>query len=339
MLYLKLDLPEESVCYNKYGSMTSAPVPHTPLSVKSIQMDVTVTGYVSDTFFIATKLESSVRSLTTAEQFTLLRNLGFKTIPISEYPKVAGSEDTMIRTLQRYESYNPVWVDKQTEEPYALPKITIVQGIHWSIDAKRRLVMELTTPLGCFDVVDHRTPEAYQVGCQIKVTPRGQVKPLMTRPIMESIPTYCPKCNNPLVKSQMSNDLPLIMKCKAPLCQKLVLDSPDTVIETEEALVETDAIFPGQVVGENSEVQVSEEPVRDVAVESIKHTLRIINLEVDSDSINVPSGSIEFASEGEMADYILTKSKNSVTRRSRNLSKDSGIPLISVKDLEAMFSE
>lgn len=339
MLYLRLDLPEESVCYNKYGSMTSAPVPHTPLSVKSIQMDVTVTGYVSDTFFIATKLESSVRSLTTAEQFTLLRNLGFKTIPIAEYPKVAGSEDSMIRTLQRYESYNPVWVDKQTGESYELPKITVVQEIHWRIDAKRRLVMELTTPLGCFDVVDHRTPEAYQVGCQIKVTPKGQVKPLMTRPIIDSVPTYCPKCNNPLIKSQMSNDLPLILKCKAPLCQKLVLDSPNTVIELEEAPVEADAIFPGQDIVENSEIQDSEEPVQELDVSSAKNPIRIINLEVDSEFINVPADSIEFVSEGEMADYILTKSKNSVTRRSRNLSKDSGIPLISVKDLEAMFGE
>lgn len=330
MLILKLKLPEETVYYNKLGSMTSAPVPFTPESVKGIQLDLAVTGYVANDAFFAFKLNSPDRSLTTQEQFNLLGKLGFKTVPIQFYPQVAGTVDVLIRQKARYAQYDPVWWDLTTNTEYQVPELATIKDVDWTIDSTGRLIRRLTTDLGLFDVVDHRAPEYYQVGLQIKVD-NGIVHPYMTGPIVDPIPTRCPKCNNPLKRFQVASDLPLILKCVAPICKQLAWNEPPIVANKESN--NSDSFRD-----ENPEEIVS--PVTadntDPVSDTLENKLKVINMECElSDELLSKIDIVSDTDTSVKADFIVTKTKQSVTKRSRLYSRESGIPLIPVAELEA----
>lgn len=327
MLILKLELPEETVHYNKLGKMTSAPAPFTPESVKGLQMELSITGYVSDSDFFAFKLNSPDRPLTTKEQFSLLSRLGFKTIPVHHYPQSPGSVDVLIRQKSRYEEYNPIWWDTDSGVEYEVPELTLIKDFDWTLDSANRLVRRLTTNLGQFDVIDHRCPEYYQTGLQIKVF-KGNVYPYMTGPIMDPIPTHCPKCNNPLKKLQVASDLPLIFKCTAPICKKLDWTHSETELPIEEEVPADPDSFRDEVC------------TQDISNVSVTPKLKIINLECElSDDCLSKIELVDADSEFASADYIVTRTARSVTKRSRTISKERGIPLLPLTDLEAILNE
>lgn len=338
MLFLKLNLPEEVVSYNSLGVMTSTPVAHTPDKVKGIQANFSVHGYVADDAFYAFKMTSPDLPLTTQDQFRLMAQLGFKTIPVEYYPSATGAINALIKTKLRYEKYGATWWDMNRNQEYTVPYLAKINDISWTIDGTRRLARVLHTDKGDFDVIDHRAPEYYQVGLQVKIN-NGTVEPYQSCAITEDTPIYCPKCNNPLKKFQLSSDLPLIYKCKAPLCVKLAVTNPEEKQpEVNPEILEDDS-FRNEAVDEVTAVEVPQEPVPELVTEESKK-FRIVNLECEEaewfSKVDVVT---EEQAMNEGADYILTKSNRSVTKQSRDMANDTGIPLISMNRLEAMLSE
>ena len=352
MLFLKLNLPEEIVDYNKVGELTSAAVANAPLKLKQIGIPVSITGYQAPGLFLAFKLSTPDRALTTGEQLTLLRNLGFKTLPFMN--NNMDDVDQLIRIKSQYEQYQPVWCSAGTGAPVLVPDIATINNVSWVIDAKSRLVKVLNTTHGCFELVDHRIPESFQRGLMVKV--KGTVvSPYMTGPVTDPTPTHCPKCNNPLKSIQLSSDLPLVLKCTSSFCKLLaVSDTPHTEIEIEQEVKAEDSFR--EVVAEVAEFEVSEEPAQEPVIEpevasensledmvaDLIPVLKIVNMEVDVPleiEANLAVQIVTSLPEGETADYILTRTKTSVTRVSRNLAKASGIPLLSLGELEEMLNE
>ena len=350
MLFLKLNLPEEIVDYNKVGELTSVAVANAPLKLKQLGIPVSVTGYQAPGLFLAFKLSTPDRALTTGEQLTLLRNLGFHTLPFMN--NNMDDVDQLIRIKSQYEQYQPVWCSTGDGKPVPVPDIATINNVSWVLDAKSRLVKVLDTTHGRFELVDHRIPESFQRGLMVKV--KGKVvSPYMTGPVTEPTPTHCPKCNNPLKSIQLSSDLPLVLKCTSSFCKLLaVSDTPHTEVEQE---VGAEDSFR-EVVAEVAELEVSEEPVQEPVTEpedtsensledmvaDLIPVLKIVNMEADvpaSIAANLAVQIVSSLEEGESADYILTKTKTSVTRASRNLAKASGIPLLSLGELEEMLND
>lgn len=350
MLFLKLNLPEAIVDYNKVGELTSVAVANAPLKLKQLGIPVSVTGYQAPGLFLAFKLSTPDRALTTGEQLTLLRNLGFHTLPFMN--NNMDDVDQLIRIKSQYEQYQPVWCSTGDGKPVQVPDIATINNVRWLVDAKSRLVKVLDTTHGCFELVDHRIPESFQKGLMVKV--KGEtVSPYMTGPVTDPTPTHCPKCNNPLKSLQLSSDLPLVLKCTSSFCKLLaVSDAPHTEVEQE---VEAEDSFR-EVVAEVAEFEVSEEPVQEPVIEpevasensledmvaDLIPVLKIVNMEVDVPleiEANLAVQIVTSLPEGETADYILTRTKTSVTRVSRNLAKASGIPLLSLGELEEMLNE
>lgn len=334
MLILKLNLPEEKIYYSKLGTRVSTPVPHTPERIKGTQLELEVSGYVAEDDFFAFGLYSPDRVFTTKEQFTLLTNLGFKLVPIEYYPQVEGTVDVLIRKKNRYAQYGAYWLDMTTGEEYKLPELATIESSIWTLDAKYRLVRQLTTDKGVYDVIDHRTPEYYQVGLQVKIS-NGEVYPYMTGRIIDPVPDRCPKCNNPLKKFQLASDLPLILKCTAPLCRLLEWVPDGETLPPEEPV--EDSSFRNE---DNTEI-ISDELIESSEVaesgdsaDSPKR-FKVVNLECDiPENLEQVLDVVTTTDDLTDVDYIVTKSRHSVTKRSRSLAKETEIPLITLSELE-----
>lgn len=327
MLILKMNLPEAKVSYNYLGACTSELVPYTPDKIKGIQLNLEVTGYQADDNFFAFKLQSPDKALTTGEQFSLLSRLGFKTVPVEQNSTIPGAVNSLIHTKSRFAKYGAYWEDMVTGEVFDVPEIAVVKDVFFKLDENRRLARVLKTDLGEFNVVDHRIPEFYQPGSTIKVN-NGVVEPYLSAPITVDTPINCPVCNNPMKRLQVAQDTPVIYKCKAPFCLKLKVSYEEPVVEQE---VEPDDSFLGEDIVEDTELVVPEESVP----EPVDSRIKVMNLEVDVDSEKYKEKVIFVSTEP--ADYILVRSKHSVTRMSREKSKTLGIPLLPLADLEAML--
>ena len=350
MLYLKLNLPEETVSYSRLGELLSQAVPSTPIHIKAVRIPIRVTGYAASNAFFAFKLESDEKVFTKGEQLSLLKTLGFLTVPFVTRPE--GNQDHLIKLKTQYAQYQPKWCFVTTDVEYKIPEITTITGVSWCLDAKKRLVKVIDTPLGKFELVDHRIPESFQPGLRVKVEGE-KISPFMTGSIVVPTPTHCPKCNNPLKSLQLSKDLPLVYKCTSSFCDILRTDTTDSEVVEPEVEAEADNSFREQSVVETAEVQIPEESVPESVDEApVENTswetpeveaaapagvLTIVNMEVE-----LP---VELAShpdlkviadprEDVVADFIVTKTKSSITKRSRTLAKKTGIPLIGLAELE-----
>lgn len=330
MLILKMNLPEVKVNYNHLGACTSELVPYTPDKIKGIQLNLEVTGYQAEDNFFAFKLQSPDKVLTTGEQFSLLSRLGFKTVPVERNPTVPGAVNSLIHTKSRFAKYGAHWEDIITGEVFDVPEVAVINDVFFKLDEHRRLARVLKTDLGEFNVVDHRIPEFYQPGSTIKID-KGVVEPYLSVSITVDTPINCPVCNNPLKKFQVAPDTPIIYKCKAPFCLRLGVSEETTGEIEEEQEEELDNSFRNEVTTENPEFSVSEEPIP----ESVDSRIRIINFEVSIDSEKYQQ-KVNFVST-EPADYILVNTKRSVTKASREKSKETGIPLLPLVELEAML--
>jgi len=333
MLKLVLNLKEESVSYNTMGVLMSALPAGAPNRIKAVKKDITVKGYCTSEGFLATDLiADGIFAL--GDKLNLLTMLGIKSIPVVATPTVSGEEDKLIKTVELYSQYDAKWVDCATGEVFKLPEITVIEDVNWGLDAKSRLTMQLKTKLGEFSVIDHRTPAAFQVGCKIKVI-NGEPKPMMTATIVEGIPTYCPNCNNPLFTFQLDNALPKILKCKAPMC-KLMNTKPEDLkrdIEEMNGIIEEPALDVNDNITEDSALSESVDVITNNDDNTPAKKVVIAECEIPESLTD----KVTVVEEGA-ADFILTKSKNSVTKKSRELSKTAGIPLISVSELEEMLN-
>lgn len=350
MLELKLNAQVAEVKYNSVGVLVSEPVQGAPNRVKATNHDIVIKGYVLAEGFFAKDIDISddkVQSL--GAKLSLLTMLGFKTVPFTVNPKVTGEEDKLIAELQRYANYSPKWVDTDGNE-YKLPQVTTVKGVNWGIDGKGRLTMQLNTDLGEFSVIDHRYTAAYQVGCTIKVA-NGEPMPMMSRTIVDAVPDYCPNCNNPLHTFQFDNTLPKIIKCKAPMCKLLSLKPEDAardaeikeeVVEevvkdvpaAEEAVEETTPVEEVSVDENANTVNETEHEVSEVKAETPAY---VIIAETDiPDSIKDRVLVVELGDT--VPDYIVAKSKNSVTRKVRNFAKENDVTVITITELEEMLN-
>lgn len=337
MIRLKLNLPEAKVNYNEYGAMTSIPVAHAPNQIKNFGIPVEITGYVGDFEFFAFSLTSTARSFTVSEQLNLLRSLGFLTVPYVMTEATAG--DSLIATRDKYSHYGASWIKIPSGEEYPIPRLITIKNTIWEM-INHALTLQIVTDEGVFSRVDMRDIEYFQPGNMVKLF-NGELLPYRTTPITNPIPTYCPKCNNPLKKVQIYSDLPLFYKCTSSFCEQMVLDAPDVDIpEVEEVEAEQQDTFRRQDTSSDSDIKVSEDSVLQEVLEADR-AYKVINLEVDEELVQdlIFSGKVEFVEETEDADYVLTKTDRSVTKRSRILSKDRNIPLISVDRLEEKISE
>lgn len=354
MLYLKFDLPVGVVNYNSLGLLTSAPVPFAPNRLPAIKFNVEIKGFQTEDSFIAFELTSDEHVFSKKEQFTLMRNCGFKVVPTHTEPQMTSEHVFLARTISKYRTYKPTWYRFEDNTEFKTYRLTTVEAVSWKIDVKGMLNMVLTTPLGTVSVTDHRTVASYQVGCEIMIDDIGKVYPVMTQPIRDNIPTHCPKCSNVLKRYQLRPDLPLSYYCDIPICKQLVVDEDSTPASEakEEEAVESASVFLGQDSAETTEQQDVEETVPSVVEEFEPKTaeqdevlkskttleqIRVINLETNIKPTDTPV-KLVIVKSTEPADFIVTKTKASVTRASRALSKQTGIPLIPLNDLEEMLN-
>lgn len=349
MLILKLNLETATVSYNKLGTRTSEPVPFTKDRVKGIQMDMDITGYVASDAFFAFSMKSRDKALTTDEQFRLMTLLGFKTVPVYRYPTDTNSQtvNELIRIKSRFSEYEGVWVDTASNKEYPLPEVTTIKSGKWDVDPAGRVFLRINTPKGDFDILDQRYPEYFQVGCEVKVQ-GTKVIPYKTAAITDPIPTHCPKCNNPLKVFQIANDLPLILKCLSPVCKKLRLTDeplPEEAI-TPEKTTSSDSVREPQELENDSAISVSEEPepvdVGSGIVESelvLKPKLLSLGVEIPEE-IAAPFTIVTEVPE-DVTDIvgIVTKSKRSVTKQTRELANKTGLRLIPVDELPNLLNE
>lgn len=342
MLVLKLNLPTATINYNKVGSMTSAAVPFVPERVKATQLDLEITGYQAPTTFFAFKLTSPDRALSLEEQFALLHTLGFKTVPT--YPNDAHIIDTLIRVKARYGEYGAIWWDTARDGEYKLPYLTTITAAEYKVDPAGRVFRQLTTHDGVYDVLDQRTPEYYQVGLQVKVW-NGEVQPYVSGPIIDPVPTKCPKCNNPLKVLQLANDLPRVLKCVNPVCK--LMRTTDESLEAEGPVVDTEepdapvAVEPVETANDTPTIEDTT-PTADNAQEETKSDkLVVLNLEVKlpkrvRDKIIEITSTDAIETASKKPSVVVTKTTRSVTRVSRNASSKYNIPLCPVNELEKL---
>lgn len=337
MLRLKFELPTAKVNYNKVGVLVSKPIPFAPEKVAATGMDIEVEGYETGEHFLAFSVRSSVRSLSLSEQYTLLRQLGFKTVPVHLVPVQKQQVNGLISTAQRYLKYNPVWWDIEKNEEYVLPKLTTITSISWGLDGKRRLTRIVHTPIGNYDVIDHRMPECFQPGLYVKVGENG-AEPYMSSKIVEYTPDHCPICNNPLTRFQLGPDTPLILKCKAPLCLKLkVTEEPISISEPEEE-VEIENSFLDSDPDEIAEVKILDEPIS-----KPMKKFSVINFDVDLRNSPIEE-QCSVLRESDLkpdtdADFIVTRNKRSITKKARKMSESKNIALISKEELESLLKK
>lgn len=263
MIRIKLDLPEEVINFNSQGLLTSVPVPYAPNTIKPLGMRVEITGYVSDNDFFAFRMTSSERCFAVGEQLTLLRALGFKTVPFIMNEQTAG--DSLITIKDRFKQYNPEWIYANSGKVLTTPEIVNIQSCKWKM-INKALTLQVTTDKGTFPIVDMRYIEYFQPHGKAKLAD-GELKPYMTTRVTVPIPDVCPKCNNPLKRMQPYPDLPLFFKCTSKFCEQLVADEPDTPVEPEQEVQVDENSFRTSTESEVSEQPVAEEPVLNQVVE------------------------------------------------------------------------
>ena len=405
MIRLKLNLPDGVVNYNEYGTLVSVPVAYAPNQIKSFGIPVEIAGYIADSQFFAYSLKSTARDFTLSEQLTLLRSVGFLTVPYVMNEETAG--DSLITTRNQFSRYGATWINTVSGEEFAVPTVINIESTEWSI-MDHTLVLVIHADNGeTYTRADLRNIEYFQPGAPVKVFNK-QLLPYRSSQIVNPIPSHCPKCNNPLKKVQIYADLPLFYKCTSSFCDKLVIDEVVDEVnievpETEADIVPEVEVSPQIDAGTSTELEASTDAVssesvtEDVSVAEVTETVADTTVEADDETINavdIMSGNVEvmdteeealaieepvasaevteeatitteeptanksvlrvinlecteypesdeiqYVGESEEADYILTKTKRSVTKKSRELSNERNIELISVAELEELINE
>lgn len=342
MIRLKLNLPEATVNYNETGALVGCPVEHTPNQIKNFSLPFEITGYVSKTDFLAYSLYSSARKFTVSEQLSLLTALGFKTVPYFE--NESGQGNQLITLKNQYSMYDAIWISLPSGKEFKIPELAHINSVKWKIGPDKALTLECTTDKGIFDVIDMKLIAYYQPGCTAKVW-NGELQPMNTAPITEPIPPICPKCNNPLKRIQIYPDLPLFYKCTNSICDQLVLDEDqDTAIEPEVDTHAEEEAQTSEVVEVSEELTSSTEVADEVVANdteedaAVKHPLKcyVDTAKVDADDEDslVQSGQIVVVDDIDEADCILVKTKLSVSKNARNLSKQFNKELKPISDFD-----
>lgn len=357
MIRLQLNLPEGTVSYNETGAMLGVPVEHTPIQIKNFGMPFEITGYVTKNDFLAYSLYSSARKFTVAEQISMLTVLGFKTVPYFENENGQGNQ--LITLKNQYSMYDAKWISLPSGKEFKIPELANVNSIEYVMGSDRALTLRATTDKGVFDIIDMKLVAYFQPGCTAKVW-NGELQPMNTAPVTCPPPTFCPKCNNPLKRVQIYPDLPMFYKCTSSICDMLVLDepaegtqgsveeevTPETVQEdfpkqksdeaTNEPISEDTA--SGEVVTEDAET-ADDEVTTDTAEEAA--VAQPVKCYVDSSKVDaevedklVAAGKILVVDDIENADCILVKTKLSVSKNARSLSKEFNKELVPVTDFE-----
>lgn len=368
MIRIKLDLPEATIDYNSHGILTSVPVPYAPDTIKHLGMRLKITGYVDDMTFFAFKMESPDKQLSTGEQLTLIRALGFKTVPFIMDERTAG--DTLISTKEKFKKYNPEWIYAKTGKVLSTPEIVNIISCKWDL-VNKGLTLQITTDKGVFPIVDMRYIEFFQ--------PRGKAKlsddkllPYMTTPVTVPIPDKCPKCNNPLKRIQPYPDLPLFFRCTSKFCTQLVMDEPNTKVEPEQEVTVDDNSFRTQTEPEILEQSAAEESVfsevltsetPDVAIaepesssthevteedtsDAITHgdyntttiheNICLVDVKCDSAEVQalIDAGKIQTTEDASQAAFVLVKNRRSVSKYIRDAAKEHGLEMKPISDFQ-----
>lgn len=252
MIRLKLNLEEGTVNYNEQGILTSTPLPNVPNQIKSFGIPVEIKGYIGSKSFFVYSLTSPARGFTINEQLTLLRSVGFLTIPYVMNENTAG--DSLISTKNQFAQYDAVWINTVTGDEFRIPELIQIKKTAWDL-LERTLVLRMECSDGnTYTRADLRDMAYYQPGNMVKLF-NGQLLPYQTSQMMNPIPCTCPNCNNPLKKVQIYSDLPLFYKCTSPFCEKIVSDPTPAVTETGAVEFEKESTEP--VVPETEVDEVS----------------------------------------------------------------------------------
>ena len=252
MIRLKLNLEEGTVNYNEQGVLTSTPLPNVPNQIKSFGIPVEIKGYIGSKSFFVYSLTSPVRGFTINEQLTLLRSVGFLTIPYVMNETTAG--DSLISTKNQFAQYDAVWINTTTGVEFKVPELIQIKKTAWDL-LERTLVLRMECSDGkTYTRADLRDMAYYQPGNMVKVF-NDQLLPYQTSQMINPIPCTCPNCNNPLKKVQIYSDLPLFYKCTSPFCEKIVSDPAPAVTETGAVEFEKESTEP--VVPETEVDEVS----------------------------------------------------------------------------------
>lgn len=368
MIRIKLDLPEATIDYNSHGILTSVPVPYAPDTIKHLGMRLKITGYVDDMTFFAFKMESPDKQLSTGEQLTLIRALGFKTVPFIMDERTAG--DTLISTKEKFKKYNPEWIYAKTGKVLSTPEIVNIISCKWDL-VNKGLTLQVTTDKGVFPIVDMRYIEFFQ--------PRGKAKlsddkllPYMTTPVTVPIPDKCPKCNNPLKRIQPYPDLPLFFRCTSKFCTQLVMDEPNTKVEPEQEVTVDEDSFRTQTEPEVLEQSAAEESVLSEVLTSetpdvvnaepespstyevkeeetsdaithgdhntttIHENICLVDVKCESDEVQalVEAGKISVTDDVKKAKFLLVKNRRSVSHYIRDAAKEYGLEMKPISDFQ-----
>ena len=419
MIRLKLNLEEGTVNYNEQGQLTSTPLPNVPNQIKSFGIPVEIKGYIGSKSFFVYSLTSPARGFTINEQLTLLRSVGFLTIPYVMNENTAG--DSLISTKNQFAQYDAVWINTTTGDEFRVPELIQIKKTAWDL-LDRTLVLRMECSDGkTYTRADLRDMAYYQPGNMVKLF-NNQLLPYQTSQMMNPIPCTCPNCNNPLKKVQIYSDLPLFYKCTSPFCEKVVSDpapavtetgavefekestepvvpetevdevspkidnSADTELETatdavsgkdltETVEVHTEKMFEFEsddavensvedvettaeetvtdaepveniveTVEETADVENSVESVEtaveeNVVVEPETKTAKLLIINMDCGELAREYDNVEYTDDTTArADYILAQRKGG-NKNSQALSAETGIPIISIAELEALINE
>lgn len=368
MIRIKLDLPEATVDYNSQGMLTSVPVPYAPNTIKHLGMRLKITGYVDDMTFYTFKMESPDKQLSPGEQLTLLRALGFKTVPFIVDERTAG--DTLISTKEKFKQYNPEWIYANTGKMLTTPEIVNITKCEWDM-VNKGLTLNVTTDKGVFPIVDMRYIEFFQPKGKAKLSD-GTLLPYMTTPVTVPIPEKCPKCNNPLKRIQPYPDLPLFFRCTSKFCTQLVMDEPDTKVEPEPEVEVDENSFRPQAEPEVSEQQAAEEPVLSEVIDTetpvefteeveapgtgevmeeeptdtlthgessttiTNENICLVDVKCESDDVQalIDAGKISVTEDVTEARFLLVKNRRSVSQYIRDAAKEYNLEMKPISDFQ-----
>lgn len=368
MIRIKLDLPEATIDYNSHGILTSVPVPYAPDTIKHLGMRLKITGYVDDMTFFAFKMESPDKQLSTGEQLTLIRALGFKTVPFIMDERTAG--DTLISTKEKFKKYNPEWIYAKTGKVLSTPEIVNIISCKWDL-VNKGLTLQVTTDKGVFPIVDMRYIEFFQPHGKAKLSD-DKLLPYMTTPVTVTIPDKCPKCNNPLKRIQPYPDLPLFFRCTSKFCTQLVMDEPDTQVEPEQEVevdensfrlqteskvleqpaaeepvlsevveTETPVEFTEEVEAPGTEEVMEEEPTDtlthgDSSTTTTNENICLVDVKCESDDVQalIDAGKISVTEDVTEARFLLVKNRRSVSKYIRDAAKEHNLEMKPISDFQ-----
>lgn len=251
MIRLKLNLEEGTVNYNELGQLTSTALPNVPNQIKSFGIPVEIKGYIGPKSFFVYSLTSPARAFTINEQLTLLRSVGFATVPYVMNENTAG--DSLISTKNQFAQYDAKWINTVTGDEFKVPELIQIKKTAWDL-LERTLVLRMECSDGkTYTRADLRDMAYYQPGNMVKLF-NNQLLPYQTSHMINPIPCVCPNCNNPLKKVQIYSDLPLFYKCTSPFCEKIVSDPAPAVTETGAVEFEKESTEPVAAEKEVEEV-------------------------------------------------------------------------------------